>query len=220
MEEYIVEIKRFLKSEKGSALLEASFLYPAILIITVAMLLFTIVVYQQSLVHYQARKVADKVAYVWNYNSDSQEIGKNNGLFEKYTSQDHGDGLYWRLHGNNVLQQFGINFGNGSGVVGTKESLAKTKYKSTNVELDIKFENNLLGRNQIKVTAKSGFKMPSLLKKGFGIDKDVEAVAYADVTDTVESIRDLRFMAYVVGELKNTLEKDGKLASILSKLGF
>ena len=219
MEKFLTEAKQFCKSEKGSALLEASFLYPAILIVTVSMVLFTIVVYQQSLVHYQARRAADKLAYVWNYNSDAQKV--DNGQFVHYTSEsDGGDGLYWRLHGNNILQQVGINFNKSGGVVAKKTQFANDKYKKSNVTIEVEFENKLLSRNQVKVTATSGFKMPSFLKNAFGIKRDFTAVAYADVVDTVENMRDLKFIAYVTGEIKQKLDQNGMFSKVLGFLGF
>lgn len=104
------KINAFFKDDKGSFTIEASLIFPMLLIITLSLIFFSLVIYYKSVLQYDANRIADQVAFSWNNSSKDLQTGE----FNTYTT-DLNDGLYWRLTGNNFLSQFGLTmFGDSS----------------------------------------------------------------------------------------------------------
>ncbi|SPC41728.1 hypothetical protein CDIMF43_70003 [Carnobacterium divergens] len=227
---YKKSIKKFLKSERGNATLEAAYLYPSLLMMTIFLLFFTIVVYQKALVNFQARKAADQIAYIWNNNSDNlnNTTPNFNGDFKYYsTDTPNGDGLYWKVFQNNALKKYSLDFfKSDSTLVSEKEAAAQVHFQTKSVvdlkveyqnALVSKYSNEVLATESIQVTATSGFKIPSVLKQFTWLNKKISATATAEIYDPVENIRTVKSLLFITGKLA---EKVKFLKDIIKLLGL
>lgn len=103
---------RLRNNQDGSFTIEASLLFPMLLIMTIALIFFCLIVFEKVVLHQRAQIIANRAAYVW----DNSSKNITTGAFNKYTSDpDSTDGLYWRLFGNQIFSRFHLNFGNGNG---------------------------------------------------------------------------------------------------------
>lgn len=219
------KIRKFLSQEEGASTIEATLVYPSILIATLVMVLFTIVVYQQVEVHYKARQVADGVAHIWNNQSAASMHQEEpfDGSFTSYTTDEavsKNDGLYWRILGNSMLDKFKISFldGFGDGVSESKTKYAQTKLAKSTMKVTVDFDNSaLFGSAQVIATAEGSFKMPGVLTELLGLEKTVKAVSHADVYDTVESIRNTRLAIIFASGL---VEKSAGADAVAKAIGL
>ncbi|SDZ18181.1 Flp pilus assembly protein TadG [Evansella caseinilytica] len=188
-------LQTFGKSQEGSFTLEASMLFPVILIITIALIAFSLVIYQKSVMQFQANRIADQVAYVWNNSSKDLETG----AFSAYTTEN-GDGLYWRLTGNNFMQQFGLPGVGNSSLVNEKTRQQEVNSRMTSPgNVSVNFTNGLLG-NEVEVVIRQELRLPSALTDLFGTDYLV-ARSVRTVTEPVEFIRNVHFAMYFYGQI-------------------
>lgn len=211
------KIRQFHKDEKGSAIMEATFLYPSILIMAMVLLFMTIVVYQKAVVSYVAHTAADGIAHTWL--NDTSNLGDDDGYNGKVTTYNTNgeDGLYWKLFEDNIITReiFNVRSVESSGATGSKLREGETYY-SAKYNTTIKAELLTDGSCRIKVTATSPFKIPDILKN-FNIESDVKAIAYAKWSDPVEGIRNVRVAIFAVDELR---KKFKELDKVLEKIGF
>lgn len=195
-----VEIKKLKKSEAGNFTLEASLLFPIILMLTISLVFFSLIIYEKVVIHHRAQLIADRMAYVWN-NSSRDPV---TGAFSVYTSDTSSDdGLYWRLFGNNFLSKFGLHFGGSDALINKKISRAQKRWLPKNSEEQIQFKNTVAG-GYIKVRIKEPLHLPSSIEKLFGIHH-VETTAKSSINDPVEFIRNTDFVYHYAQQLlKNT----------------
>ncbi|HET7627422.1 MAG TPA: TadE/TadG family type IV pilus assembly protein [Bacillales bacterium] len=194
------------KNESGSFTLEASLIFPILLILTVSLVFFSLIVYEQVVLHQRAQVIADRMAFSWNNSLADLEDGSF-GRNEYTTDVKNGDGLYWRVTSNQFLSKFGLNLdaGSGEGLVAKKMDRVNRWKLSGGAKIEkINFDNNLLGGN-ITVTLSSPLQIPDSLKKMFGI-KNIEATAKADVSEPVEFIRTTDLTVTYVKKLLNVCQ--------------
>ena len=178
----------FKDDEDGVMTLEASMLFPAILIATMMMIFFSMVIFYKSVLQFEANRIADQVAYVWNNSSKDVETGE----FEQYTT-DNGDGLYWRLTSNNFFEQFGFD-APGNDLVGAKERNELVSDIPGVSSGSVTYSNGLIG-SQIQVELTQPIPMPSSVTSLLGTDV-LTAKASRAVTEPVELVRDTQFAMY------------------------
>lgn len=213
------KIRQFYKDEKGSAITEAAFLYPSILIMAITLLFMTIVVYQKAVVLYVAHKAADGIAHTWL--NDTANLDNDDGYSGKVTvyHTNGKDGLYGKLFEDNfITTKFFPNRSAGSsGKTGNKLETGNKYYSAKyHAAITAELAADGISPSRVKVTAISPFKTPDILKN-FNIDSDVRAVAYASLNDPVEGIRNVRVAMFAVDELR---EKFKDLDKVLEKLGL
>lgn len=210
-----VFFKKFFRKEEGVFTLEASILFPIILMITMTFIFFSLVMFQKATLHHSANMVAERLAFVWD-NSD-KDI---NGAFDKYTTSND-DGLYWRVTDNQYLSKFGLDFFSsgdeatvsiGSGGDGSlpQKKLARESENALppGATGEVKYENGVLG-SQIVVTMKSPLHLPSFVQDVIGLDRISVSVSH-NVVEPPEFIRTTDLVMYIA-------EKIGKYASHLTK---
>ncbi len=179
--------KSFRREESGVFTLEASMLFPTILIITMCLIFFSLVVYQKAVLQFQANRLADQIAYNWNNSQRDLETGE----FDLYTSQRGGDGLYWRLTGNDFMSKFGLP-GLGDGLAGEKTDQSLLSH--INAEGSITHNNSLAG-NYITVDLEQPVRLPSAVLEVLGI-QGVGAKATRMTSEPTEFIRNTDFVVY------------------------
>lgn len=189
-------VGRLGKNESGSFTLEASLLFPIILILTICLIYFSLVIYEKVALHQRAQLIADRMAYVWG-NSTKDPV---TGAFTMYTSDPRSpDGLYWQLFEDNFLSKFGLDFGRRSGniAIGShsggslpdrKLSRAPASWLPAGASGHVKFENDLTG-GKIEVELKQPLSLPDSVEMIFGINR-ISTQASASINDPVEFIRD------------------------------
>ncbi|MCJ7840229.1 pilus assembly protein [Lederbergia sp. NSJ-179] len=188
------QIYSFLKNDKGVFTIEASMIFPMLLIITLSLIFFSLVIYYKSVLQFDANRIADQVSYVWNNSSKDVKTGE----FDTYTN-DLDDGLYWRLTSNNILEQFGLpNIGDSS-LVAKKEHAELIEEIPGPITGSVEFQNGLAG-SRINVTLQQPLYLPSAVKTMFGIDL-MRAQASRPITEPVEFIRNVDFILYFVNDI-------------------
>ncbi|MBM0066638.1 TadE/TadG family type IV pilus assembly protein [Alkalicoccobacillus gibsonii] len=188
-------VKEFKEDESGSFTLEASLLFPAILIATMMLIFFSMIIFYKSVLQFEANRIADQVAYVWNNSSKDVETGE----FVEYTTEN-GDGLYWRLTDNNFLQQFGLSGSDDSGLANKKKREHLAKEIPGLTEATVSYNNSLLN-STITVSLEKPMPLPSSVTTMFGTNL-MEAKATRSVTEPVEVIRNTEVVVYFGGKIK------------------
>ncbi|WP_102272017.1 TadE/TadG family type IV pilus assembly protein [Cytobacillus massiliigabonensis] len=189
------QIKAFLASDKGNFTIEASMIFPMLLLITLSLVFFSLVIYYKSILQFDANRIADNIAFTWSNSSKDVETGE----FDTYTT-DLDDGLYWRLTSNNFLEQFGIKGDNDSALVEKKERQELIAEIPGPIDGEVEFKNGLLG-SKVVVTLQQPLYLPGVVKKLFGLDF-MEAKATRSFNEPVEFIRMTDFVAYFVKDIK------------------
>ncbi|MBJ6361427.1 TadE/TadG family type IV pilus assembly protein [Paenibacillus sp. GCM10012307] len=99
-------LRRLLRAENGSFTVEASMVFPLILVITVTSLFVSIYIYQNVIVYFTASKAAERTAFVWDNSYRSPATGL--APHGKY------DSLYWRVKDDEMIESlFGIQRSDG-----------------------------------------------------------------------------------------------------------
>lgn len=180
---------RFTGNEQGTFTLEASLVFPVILICTVTLLFVGMYAYQHVYMGQLARSAAEKLAFTWNNSHKDVTTGS-------YNPQET-DGLYWRLTQDNVSDLFGLLQGNGgtsitipanhTDVLEEKKLAKANSLLPAGVTGTATYTNYLLD-HQIEVVVNKSFLMPSILRKWMQT-APTEGKSVAHVVDSIELIR-------------------------------
>lgn len=185
----------FIRNEKGSFTIEATLVFPSLMFFTIIGVFCCIIFFQMGAASYVAQKAAAQTAYVW----DNSHKDLQTGAFSKqyYAGFGEGDGLYWRLFGNNVLGIFGVSdgvFPGGNSLPSRKLSKAENFYDGS-INLNLSYDNKLI-YSEVEATAKSTLYVPSFVTNLLGSDM-VSAKSSHVVTETPELIRTFNFAKYM-----------------------
>lgn len=186
-------VKTFFKSDAGNFTIEASMIFPMILLITMSLIFFSLVIYYKSILQFEANRIADNVAFVWSNSTKDVKTG----AFSQYTT-DNGDGLYWRLTSNSILSKFELDFGGDDPLIGKKLHSELVSNIPGGVTGEVRYSNGLIsnkGLNSIVVSLKQPLYLPPTVEKLFGMNI-MEAQASRAVTEPVEFIRNTDFVIY------------------------
>lgn len=118
---------KWLSQEHGSFTVEASMLFPLIMMLLIVVMFFCLYMYQQVMLVYVGSTAAERASYSWDNSYKAAKTG------EVQTGQN--DSLYWRLNDDQVLDiLFGLGSGNtnaayqvGGGNEGTGDGSAATE---------------------------------------------------------------------------------------------
>jgi TadE-like protein len=188
-------IDRFRKENEGSFTLEASIIFPILLIIVLLFVFFSLVIYEKVTLQYKANQIASRMAQTWGsstMNIQTGELGQSDYVI------NNGDGLYWRITSNNGFNKFGLNLSD-SGVV-TKKKQRVGEYAG-----NVSFENGLFVQ-EIVVSLDKDLALPDVIADIFGINK-VGATARHPVVDQTEIIRNTDFILYGFGKFQEYASK-------------
>ncbi|WP_162800310.1 TadE/TadG family type IV pilus assembly protein [Oceanobacillus zhaokaii] len=214
------KLSKIMKDDDGAFTIEASLVFPILLMLTLSFILFAIVIYQQSVLHYSANTVAERVAFVW----DNSDKDIDTGAFDKYTTFDGGDGLYWRLTNDQYLSQFGIDIFSSGGAtiqIGSVAGGSLPQQKLGRITTDIlpagatgevQYINGLAG-SEIIVTLKSPLNLPAFISDLFGINEIETQVSHV-VVEPTEFIRTTDLVIYAVELLK---DNSGYITKFINK---
>lgn len=177
-------IHKLWREKKGNFTMEASILFPILLIIVLLFVFFSLVIYEKVTLQYKANQIATRMAHTWDSSTMKLETGE---LSESDYVTHNGDGLYWRITSNNGFNKFGLSLSD-NGVV------SKKKQRAGEYAGNITFDNGLFVQ-EIVVSLDKNLALPNVIADIFGVNK-VGATARHPVVDQTEIIRNTDFMVY------------------------
>lgn len=174
-------IKKLKQDNRGNFTIEASLIFPILLIMIILFVVFSIVIYERVTLQYQANKVVSQLAHSWGSSSMNVNTGE---MGEDGYVTENGDGLYWRLTSNDV---FGFSIAGG-------DVIERKKARVNEYAADVSFDNGLFTQT-IKVELEKQLSLPPAIADFFGLNS-VGATASHPVVEPVEIIRTTDFMLY------------------------
>ncbi|MEW9698815.1 TadE family protein [Paenibacillus sp. SI8] len=171
--------------------MEASLVFPIILLCTIMLLFVGMYAYQKVLVQQTARTAAERLAFTWD-NSHKDLVSGN------FNPSDT-DGLYWRLTQDSVTDLFGLLASKGSSEIALPSVTAGTsghvenKLAKASIMLPhgmsgiARYSNSILD-HKVEVILKRPFLMPPFLKGWFDREQ-ADGRGTSHVIDAVELIR-------------------------------
>ncbi|KRE59533.1 hypothetical protein ASL11_25190 [Paenibacillus sp. Soil750] len=215
-------LRQFINNELGTFTLEASLVFPVILICTVTLLFVGMFAYQHVYVGQLARSAAEKLAFTWTNSHKDINTGS-------YNPQET-DGLYWRLTQDNVSDLFGMLLGRSGASIAlptneanglVEKKLAKAAVLlPTGVTGTASYANYLLD-HRVEVTVNKSFIMPSILSRWMHTTQ-TENKAIVHVIDSIELIRttDLTrtYLPTLVGRISSEKAKAALVDPVKSDL--
>src|SRR5690606_21257878 len=127
-------ISRLRKENEGSFTLEASIIFPILLIIVLLFVFFSLVIYEKVTLQYKANQIASRMAQTWG--SSTMDIATGEMDESDYVTKND-DGLYWRITNNNFFGQFGI-------AVEDSGAVSRKKNRVGEYAGNVTFENGVL----------------------------------------------------------------------------
>ncbi|WP_068775627.1 TadE/TadG family type IV pilus assembly protein [Paenibacillus sp. FJAT-26967] len=193
----------FIREDRGNFTLEASLIFPFILISTLILIVFGLYVYNQVVIHQTAGISSERAAFVWDNSSKDPLTGA-------FVPGRH-DGLYWRLTQDAALGIFGyggadstIEVPGGSGASGPAGKLSRTaSLLPGGVKGNMNYTNRIWSRI-ISADLEESFKIQSFLPGGI-IREKVDGQGASHVVDPVELIRTVDLTRTYVPALKNRI---------------
>lgn len=203
----------FKRREQGSFSLEATLVFPLVLLATLLILMFTIWVYEKAVLQYVAQTTAQRATFVWLNSAADPRTGQ-------VAAGEH-DGLYWRLSDDRVLDAlFGLA-GNlspvtvklGDGSTGSSESvvtsvdgefaLPELKMSRAAAWLPERLHGsitytNLLIKREVVVQLENRIRLP------FIANRSITATAKSVVADPVEFTRSVDLIRSYASKLKGS----------------
>lgn len=215
------EIKRFIRksgffreNEKGSFTVEASLVFPIILLLTVAFILISVYIYERVYLYYVASITAERTTYSWNNSSKNPYTGE-------YELGSY-DNLYWRLTDDQLFNFFSLSEQESHLIkISTEgssqyDSLAEQKLQNSasllpsGINGSLTYQNSLIAK-RVTVNLETPIKISPLLGRLIG-DK-ISSSASSTITDPVEFIRTID----LVITNKDRLNKRDEAKTVLDK---
>ncbi|WP_144032159.1 hypothetical protein [Amphibacillus jilinensis] len=186
--------------------METTLIFPGIFVMTIALILFSLVIYEQVVIYQRAHLIAERVAFSWDNSYKDFYTGEFD--IEQYTSMTS-DGLYWRTNaiGQDLIKKVFQNETIG-GTSGRKVERANEEAPGMLPSANVTIEPpNLASINpQVEVTVTGDLKVPDLVADLI-MNGSFEVTAYAAVKDPVEVIRMTDFIIHYGEKIFNAKKK-------------
>ena len=179
--------KKLKQDEQGSFTIEATMIFPIILMLIILFILFSLVIYEKVTLQYKANRVVSQLAHSWGSSTMDVRTGEM-GEGDYVTANN--DGLYWRLTSNDI---FGIGLAD-NGLIDKKIN------RIDEFAGDVSFENGTFTQT-IKVEIEKELSLPPVVADIFGVNS-VGASASHPIIEPVEIIRTTDFMIYGFSKFK------------------
>ncbi|MFS0723445.1 TadE/TadG family type IV pilus assembly protein [Paenibacillus sp. 1P07SE] len=213
-------LRSLVRGERGSFTIEASLVFPAVLVALLAMLFMSMYVYQKVVLYHSASLTAGRAAHSW----DNSHRDAMSGL----APAGQYDALYWRLHDDHMLDSlFGLvadtepvrvqlpDGGTSEGGLPTTKLSAAAVFIPEAYGGDLTFEGGLLQRT---VTARVRQPIRIAPLEYLIGHSEPQARAAGTVVDPVEFIRSVDLVRYYTakfGDGADTNAKRSQAAEIL-----
>ncbi|SEO60735.1 hypothetical protein SAMN04488134_109132 [Amphibacillus marinus] len=194
MTTFLKKLKQLKREDKGMFTLETTLIFPGIFVMTIALILFSLVIYEQVVIYQRAHLIAERVAFSWD--NSKKDFYTGEFAMNQYSTMD-GDGLYWRSNaiGMSFIQKVfpGAQIGSTADKLDRAHAEAPGMLPSANVVVEAP---NMASINpQVKVTVSGDLKVPDLVADLI-MNGSFEVTAYASVKDPVEVIRTTDFILH------------------------
>ncbi|MCQ6559124.1 pilus assembly protein [Paenibacillus mendelii] len=204
------------RGEEGSFTLESSLVFPTLFVALLAMLLFSMYVYQKVAMYYVTSVAAERAAFRWdNSHRDAVSGMAPNNLY---------DGLYWRMGSDGALQSLfqlddaegggiSVNIGTPGGMEGGDQagdesgevqSLPVLKMNRIASRVPLPYEGQMTySFGLLEKTVEVKLKQPLDMKllKAFG-RTEPKSGSHALIVDPVEFIRNVDLVRYYTAKFK------------------
>lgn len=202
-----------LKSTKGTVTIEATLVFPIILLTTLGLIFGSLYVYQKCIVYLVANELAEHAAYTWD-NSEKDFITG------AYDLNQH-DGLYWRSFNDSVSDLFQFLVSNSPSQVSLETNSSQSQDTITNLPvkkllrakdyLPVGLSGTLSYTNHgfermISVHLESKLQLPAVLTPLLG-DGLYTAEAASAVNEPVEFIRSIELVRYYLPYLTHYVNR-------------
>lgn len=203
------------RSDRGSMTLEASMVFPWVLLTTFLLLLFSVWIMNRATVYYTVAAAGERAAFAWSHSSADIRSGA-------YPEGQY-DSLYWRLKDDALLAGlFGWSEGGvtrvpiGAGEHEGEDALAETKLRKTAEATPIRegavSYRNVLWKRELKVeTADAAIPDPLLAWGGLGASRPISVSAL--VTEPAEWIRSFDLVRYYREKMQKKGDEAGDYRS-------
>ncbi|WP_322903067.1 TadE/TadG family type IV pilus assembly protein [Paenibacillus sp. SGZ-1009] len=195
--------RSFWSSARGSFTIEASAVFPIILLTTLLMMLFCMYLYQNTMLKQAAAKTSERAAYSWDNSYKNPYTGA-------FAEGEH-DGLYWRLTQDEMLSKlFGwagtaneakvfIPSG-GGGSLPEKKLAAASTWVPRGMNGTVQYNNGMLVRSVETTLSRPLFVPP--LERMLNRSLHSQIRAGAVIVEPVEYIRNVELMRYYAAKAK------------------
>ncbi|WP_078553037.1 hypothetical protein [Bacillus alkalicellulosilyticus] len=195
-------VRKLTNDNRGSFTLEASLVFPIIFIITIALILFSVYIYDKVVLYHRAHIIAERIAFTW----DNSKKDFEDGYFdpELYTTMPGGDGLYWRSNAiGGAFVERATNGAIGNGLVNQKVGSGKSKGEQLvpGGTVTVQGPSSMGLNRKVTVTISRELNLPSFVQ--LIADSNVTVTASASVKDPVELIRTTDFIFYYGEQVSN-----------------
>jgi hypothetical protein len=106
IERRLTAVKTLWRDEDGVYTIEASLVFPVIVLVTLCLLFISMTIYQKVTLYYAASVTADRASYNWDNSMKDPESGG----FSVPEDGQLSDGLYWRMSDDDAGDLFGFLF--------------------------------------------------------------------------------------------------------------
>lgn len=206
----IARFKRAAREQTGSFTLEASLSIPVLLIAVIALISFSLMLYNRSELYATAAAAVDRTAYAWDNSSKDLLTGAY--------SLGQSDGLYWRLGSDSLSDAFRFLVPNedtqlplpAGDTDSSADSLPRSKLRRAGVELprsivgSLRYTNRLYDR-VVQASVERQARVPKLVDSWFIPSTSVELKS--SVTDPVELLRTVDLVRTFSGRLKELFSR-------------
>jgi hypothetical protein len=204
---------RSFTNERGSFTLEASLIFPMILLTTFTLIFLSIYVYEKATLYYTASKAVDRAAYMWiNKHAKitvDDEFIESVGVFEKkgalinVPKKELSD-LYWRIS-NDGSATFILNGAEEYSTDSNSLVIQKLTRVANTIPFtqgEIKYSNKFGLSKKVSITLEKQLKLPSVVEYLIRTN-NVKVQASANVGESVEFIRNVDLIRNLIGKIKN-----------------
>jgi hypothetical protein len=224
-----------LRSEKGSFTLEASVIFPMLLLSTIVLLFLGLIVYQQVFLQQKVQLLSERTAFAWGNSHADPTTGEYNPFVH--------DGLYWRVKSDRMfsLFRFGPSLPQATVILPfvqqaasvsliDKKLAAASKLLPDRIAGKMSYNNHIYSR-RVEAQLQQPIRVPDRVVSFFHRES-LSAAATANVVDPVELIRLTDLVRSYVGLVKQRIsakeareafveplntQQSGKSVSILSE---
>lgn len=192
-------MRRFFKGERGSMSMEATLVFPFVMVFVLMTVFLCIIVFQSGMTNYVAYQSSNLVAY--NYDNSNKTYAGEIKNTSQYTGNEAGDGLYWRIGegAGDLFDSLGIGgFGGGSGGISQSKKAVVTNNYAGPISIEIADGGgNILIYKKIRVTTESGLYMPDMFKNLLGVS-NVTGESTSIITESTEMVRTYNFAKFLM----------------------
>ena len=209
-----------IEKERGAMMVEAALVFPTVILTVLAMMIFGMMKFQETLVQFGTQKIATSMAKELSYPNYEQYLGKSEGLDIDVTSLPNKENVHTYFAKNKLYAAFG-----------REVTAPRNKYEEELVRF-IKEYSFLAGMDvvpnvtvegflvpMVKVEAEYRVKLPKFLGYiGLPDSITMGSASYAYASDPTEFVRNVDIAVDVTQFLLQKLGLDGKVEVFMEKL--